>query len=382
MNLTDQIVSGIDEINLQNSLNAALLELKVTMGANTVAPSGNEMIIYVDKESSSNPTSERKQYVFNLENPLKYYNQVGDELVQTVKIKNNDIIMAAVVNRAIGNDGTSDYILDDIIVETLENVPITLFEGTNYIYTNYQNANIDLIYPKDNLENKVLLNNAIYCDNKLNSTNEFTLDDIYFKDAFTKNEDDLNLEVNNISIDSISSNNDNFSLDSNGNLTVNSITSNDSSGLMDNETICNLIYPIGSIYLSVNSANPATLFGGNWTQLKDRFLLGSGDTYNNGATGGSATHTHTSSAHSHSYGSLYAAINFAGTNGTRYRTKTGVSYTPNERKADSGAGYTYSTALNEGVQIYGDTASTTPGGTGSTSTLPPYLVVYMWKRIA
>ncbi|EKK0949069.1 pilus assembly protein [Enterococcus faecalis] len=50
------------------------------------------------------------------------------------------------------------------------------------------------------------------------------------------------------------------------------------------------IYPIGSIYLSVNSTSPATLFGGSWTQLKDRFLLGAGSTYSSGATGGAATH--------------------------------------------------------------------------------------------
>ena len=51
------------------------------------------------------------------------------------------------------------------------------------------------------------------------------------------------------------------------------------------------IYPIGSIYMSVNSTNPGTLFGGTWSQLKDRFLLGAGNTYTNGNTGGAATVT-------------------------------------------------------------------------------------------
>lgn len=55
------------------------------------------------------------------------------------------------------------------------------------------------------------------------------------------------------------------------------------------------IYPVGSIYMSVNSTSPATLFGGTWSQLKDRFLLGAGDTYSNGATGGVATVTLTTS---------------------------------------------------------------------------------------
>ena len=72
------------------------------------------------------------------------------------------------------------------------------------------------------------------------------------------------------------------------------------------------MYPVGSIYLSVNSTNPATLFGGTWVQLKDRFLLGAGSSYTNGSTGGAATVTLQSSqipAHNHkaTFGSGKAA---------------------------------------------------------------------------
>ena len=52
------------------------------------------------------------------------------------------------------------------------------------------------------------------------------------------------------------------------------------------------IYPVGSIYMSVNSTSPETLFGGTWVQIKDTFLLSAGDTYTAGNTGGSATHNH------------------------------------------------------------------------------------------
>lgn len=64
------------------------------------------------------------------------------------------------------------------------------------------------------------------------------------------------------------------------------------------------IYPIGSIYMSVNDVNPATIFGGTWQRIKDKFLLASGDTYENGATGGEATHTLNANeipTHNHSY---------------------------------------------------------------------------------
>ena len=38
------------------------------------------------------------------------------------------------------------------------------------------------------------------------------------------------------------------------------------------------IYPIGSIYLSINETNPSILSGiGKWELLKDRFLIGAGN---------------------------------------------------------------------------------------------------------
>ena len=39
------------------------------------------------------------------------------------------------------------------------------------------------------------------------------------------------------------------------------------------DKIVNMIYPIGSVYISINSINPNTLFGGQWEQIKKKFLL-------------------------------------------------------------------------------------------------------------
>lgn len=59
-------------------------------------------------------------------------------------------------------------------------------------------------------------------------------------------------------------------------------------------SVLNTVYPVGAIYLSVNSTSPATLFGGTWEQLKDKFLLGVGDTYTTaGSTGGAASQSYT-----------------------------------------------------------------------------------------
>ena len=80
----------------------------------------------------------------------------------------------------------------------------------------------------------------------------------------------------------------------------------------DMTQLINAIYPVGSIYMSVNSTSPATLFGGTWQRIQDRFLLSAGSTYSAGATGGEATHTLTSGempSHKHSVGAHAHGLN-------------------------------------------------------------------------
>ena len=74
----------------------------------------------------------------------------------------------------------------------------------------------------------------------------------------------------------------------------------------------NIVYPIGSIYMSINATSPAELFGGTWEQIKDTFLLCAGDTYLAGSTGGEATHVLTEAeiaAHIHSIGAHSHGLN-------------------------------------------------------------------------
>ena len=288
MDLTDQTISGTNEICLNDSINTSLLKLKVKMTADTVIPSSNDLIIYVDKSTSSIPTDERKQYIFELSSPLKYFNQVGDELVEQISINNNEVSLEAVVKRYVGTNDSGNYVLDEILEEIVDSIPITLFEGINYIYTNYSDANITVIYPKDNELNRSFLNNVIYAEHIKNNSSEFNLNDLYFKDAFTQSGDKLNLEADNARVECITSKNNKFSLDSEGNLIVNSITTNEEqeeTPVIDNATICSLIYPVGSIYMSVNSTSPATLFGGTWSRINGYYLYaGAG-----GKTAGSNT---------------------------------------------------------------------------------------------
>lgn len=78
------------------------------------------------------------------------------------------------------------------------------------------------------------------------------------------------------------------------------------------QALLNVAYPVGSIYMSVNSTSPSSLFGGTWVQLKDRFLLAAGDSYAAGTTGGEASHilsTGELPSHAHSVGAHNHGLN-------------------------------------------------------------------------
>lgn len=128
------------------------------------------------------------------------------------------------------------------------------------------------------------------------------------------------------------------------------------------------IYPVGSIYLSlVKDSSPAEQFGGTWERLKDRFLLGAGDTYAFGTEGGRATHTIIDS--NLPLGSICVSTNTSGTD-----------------KYNGGATWTLKTWNNgDYIVTTRSIASTMNSALKSAepiSNMPPYLAVYMWKRTA
>lgn len=388
MNITDQTMSDINEICLNDSLNASLLKLKVQMIEDTITTDSNDLIVYVDKTTSNNPTNERKQYVFNLSSSLKYFNSVGDELVQQIRIKNNKVLLETFVNRFVGVNEKGSYILDSSVKEELDNIPITLFEGVNYIYTNYKNANITVIYPKDNEINKAFLNNAIYSEHEKNNKGEFNLDDLYFKDAFTKTNKQLNLEVNHANIDCLTSRNNKFSLDSEGNLVVKTITCEENKNDLNMKNIYNAIYPVGCIYLSISNTSPAILFGGTWEKINGYYLYAGtgGNTTGSNTSGVPSVNTTSSNAlNVNQIPSHYHGLRSgAGSNGQidgiepeatptpgydRYFVKyTGVSNTN---------GRNITTAYTGGGQGHSHTLSS-----HTHSVTPLRYEVYMWKRTA
>ena len=123
-----------------------------------------------------------------------------------------------------------------------------------------------------------------------------------------------------------------------------------------------VVYPIGSIYISTIATNPSELFGfGVWERIEDTFLLASGSKYAPGSTGGESEHTLTTEElpeHTHTF----------------YRHQLWDNETIEPAATKKGYGVT-----NKTINVYIDNTSSV-GSNQAHNNMPPYLAVYVWKR--
>ena len=133
--------------------------------------------------------------------------------------------------------------------------------------------------------------------------------------------------------------------------------------------------------MSVNKVNPSNLFGGEWEAISQgRCLMGAGVVETNtdnwcgttnagdwtayaGLMGGEVFHTLTTTqipAHTHS-----SVIRYTGTDDNNFSGHLANGVEAND------------TSTSKDTLTTGST-----GGSGSHNNLPPYLVVYMWKRVS
>lgn len=154
----------------------------------------------------------------------------------------------------------------------------------------------------------------------------------------------------------------------------------------------NQIYPVGAIYMSTVSTNPATLFKiGNWEALPaGRVLLAQGIStwgvnYSAGSTGGEDKHTLTineSAPHNHTgsattSGSTHThALTMQASHG-----KSGNGGVPRFSDGDVWSGYKTQNLSAAGEHSHAITINNSGGGQAHNN-MQPYLAVYMWKRIS
>ena len=127
--------------------------------------------------------------------------------------------------------------------------------------------------------------------------------------------------------------------------------------------IIDLIYPIGSIYMTVSDTNPfETIKFGVWEKIENKFLLASSNIHMNGETGGEENHTLSiNEMPKHSHKMKYDSIGW-----TAIRQSSGTNG-----------------ILEYNKSSYDGQYSTEEVGNGNAhNNMPPYLVVNMWKRVA
>ena len=125
--------------------------------------------------------------------------------------------------------------------------------------------------------------------------------------------------------------------------------------------IIDLIYSIGSIYMTVSDTYPfETIKGGVCENIDNRFLLASSNIHMNGETGGEENHTLSiNEMPKHSHKMKYDSIGW-----TAIRQSSGTNG-----------------ILENNASSYDGQYSTEEVGNGNAhNNMPPYLAVNMWKR--
>ena len=126
---------------------------------------------------------------------------------------------------------------------------------------------------------------------------------------------------------------------------------------VNGKTLLDWTHPVGSIYQSTKSIDPADLFGGTWEAINNVFLLAAGTIYRPGTTGGESEVTLTADEipdHTHSY-QYTGQSTVIGTDAIRLYDRNGQ---PNQ--------YTGQQSSNCGGKAHNN--------------MPPYLTVYVWRR--
>lgn len=167
--------------------------------------------------------------------------------------------------------------------------------------------------------------------------------------------------------------------------------------------LLDIVYPIGSVYISTSSVSPANTVGGTWEKIKGKFLKSVDDAEVSLSTGGSDSHFHKMVMILPEY---YGWSNVSGNDSGGWFPTAGLVdmsryYRNGVNKNDQGLEYCLDrwyvfdsgnncfNYINDNIMRNNTATQTAPthaiyqkSTTSTESTLPPYINVYMYYRIA
>lgn len=164
-----------------------------------------------------------------------------------------------------------------------------------------------------------------------------------------------------------------------------------------------LVYPVDSIYMSVNNVNPSTFFGGTWESWgTGKVPVGVDATQTEFDTVEKSGGSKYIQAHNHSFTQPTISTGAAATTGSANKHRhnvwrvlrklssgsLNVMVPVNESGGEDVVHSTYADAHTHSIPAHSHTASGGAVGavsgatTGATGNLQPYITCYMWKRTA
>lgn len=149
-------------------------------------------------------------------------------------------------------------------------------------------------------------------------------------------------------------------------------------------SILDFFYPVGTIYTTEDKDfNPSTRWGGTWELIKDRMIIGAGNSYAVKSTGGNSSHAHTTGGHTLTVNEM-PSHNHPTTSNGQFTVNNGGGSGISGIPANTPGWGSLSPAdwWRVSVSNTGGSASHSHGNTGSASNLPPYYSAYIWRRTA
>lgn len=133
------------------------------------------------------------------------------------------------------------------------------------------------------------------------------------------------------------------------------------------------LFPVGTYYITENATTPASLFGGEWVQVKSKFLLGASvqDGYPLGTEGGEKTHTLTIDEMPEHHHDTIGGLSWSQ---TLYAVDTPGS-------SEGGMGVK-TNSDNTGATYRSKMETNYTGGNAAHNNMPPYRSVFIWRRTA
>lgn len=253
------------------------------------------------------------------------------------------------------------------------------------IYKHHNNTEIYIIekYKLNDYLTNELDNDIKFLSNNIKYSNE----EIYFMISLLKK------DINDISLKKDNLENDVFTQDSYNNL-LSEISNNskninynnnlieENKDIINNYNVFLKNHPVGSIYFSEKNVNPGTIFGGSWEQISDKFILGVGSLASLNTINENLLHQH---KYGMEYGGYFRLVSieenpFAGL----------LDYSNENDFTLTGSGVNDGTTLeapinNAAVKTFLDIDMThyrIIAKTSKETMLPPYLSIYIWRRIS